>query len=153
MSKIAAFAGSCALSSAQHRLQPIEMAARALLAAASAGIGEAVEKRRLLGEDHERAAGSGEELDGRQRQRDALLVEIHVIGVDDALLRHDVEIVAVELGHHAARETAAQPLLAADAKIEAALDLLPTFGADEPARPRLRRCPGGKDTLRRRIVG
>src|SRR5258708_2004646 len=63
---------------------------------ARAGVVVAIEKRALLGEFELRTLAVSAKLDCRQRHRDALVVKVHVIAVDDALVRHDILIERAE---------------------------------------------------------
>jgi hypothetical protein len=101
---------------------------------ARAGIVMAVEEHALLGELQPRALAFRHQLDRRQRHRDARVVEMHVVGIDDALVRHDVLIDAREGVHRTALRAAARGLTPADAEVEFARPLLPFGRPLEPLR-------------------
>src|ERR1700752_1637286 len=65
-------------------------------ALAPTAIVEIVQECRLLGEDQPRAGAFGLEYHGRQRGRDRLAIQLHAVAVDDALVRHDVVVEAIE---------------------------------------------------------
>src|SRR5689334_3988768 len=98
---------------------PFEMATYALTSSAVDELGEvfdqrsravftaaivvkAIEEGALFGEHEQRALAGGFELDGCERDGDLPLVEMHVVAIDDARIRHDVEIDAMEVRGHAA---------------------------------------------------
>ena len=71
-------------------------------ALAAAGVVVAVEEGALLRDRHPRTLRAERlELDGGERNRDLLLVDVHVVGVRDAPRRHDVQVMRLEVGDHA----------------------------------------------------
>jgi hypothetical protein len=109
----------------------------------------AVEERTLLGVDQAGVAVAlGCELDRGQRDGDPRLVQEHVVGVDDALVRDDVPVERlIDVGVTIRRDApAAFP--PADAEIELKLYL----GVYEPARLGLGIGPGRECPLRGRLV-
>src|SRR6476469_4549635 len=115
----------------QRDSEAVQQSARALLAAAA--VDEFIEKGALFGDDETRAGASRLELDGRERHRDGRAVDLHDVGVDDALVRHDVEVIGVETRGLAALPGAAHPLAPADPEVGLSQVLLPlTGGAAEP---------------------
>src|SRR5262249_10970744 len=64
--------------------------------------------------------------------RDTLIIDEHIIGIGDALLRHDVVIAALEVADLAVAEPSLDALGAAFAEIEFADERGPVVGPDEP---------------------
>src|SRR5439155_6416794 len=92
-----------------------------------------VEERALLGIDQARARAVGFELGGGHRDRDLRVVEVHIVGSDNALVGHDVLDERLEgIGWAAAGCAAAADLFTADAEVELVLGG-PFVGAAEPA--------------------
>ena len=58
---------------------------------------------------------------------------MHVVGVHDALVRHDVAVHGVEGMDHTAKRSDAEALDPADSEVELVLCLAPLLGTDEPA--------------------
>src|SRR5688572_6756822 len=121
---------------------------------AAAGIVIAVEEGAGLGDGEARALPFGPELDGRQADRDLPVVDMHLVGVDDALAGNDVPIEGVEGADGATAPFADRLLAPADAEIHRPLEGSPGGGiAAEPARFALLGRPGGPDATGRRVVG
>ena len=100
---------------------------------ASSRVVVTVEERALLG-DHQLALSSlALQLHGRQRHRDFLLVEMHLVTIDQPLVRDHVVVDGVERGHHSSFPTTLQPLLAADTHVHMPFEQLPSAGrSSEP---------------------
>src|SRR6185436_6052768 len=129
------------VATAQRRREILQQRARAALPAAAILV--AVEEGVLLG-DHELGAATGEhELDAGQRHRDLLALPVHVVGVDQPLLGHHVEVQRFEAGFGAVHELADQPVAAADAYVHFPHLLAPLVRRTaEPARLGIRDHPG-----------
>src|SRR5262249_1393837 len=93
---------------------------------------EAVEGGALLGEGEPGALPLSFDLDRRQRDRDAAVVEMHVVGDDDALVRDDIVVERVVGMDGAALRAATRQLTAADAEVERMLVRPPFFRTVEP---------------------
>src|SRR3546814_20626747 len=102
----------------------------ALLAAL--GAVEIVEEDALLGEGQPRLRAFGFQLNGGQRHRDARGIEIHLVGIDDALVRNDVVVVRVEDVLLAHGRAAAVVFSAADPALEFACRTHTAHGHPEP---------------------
>src|SRR6185312_9555922 len=74
----------------QRLAQPLQQDARAVLAAAAVVV--IVEEHALLGHGQARACALQLQRDRGQRDRDVPVVEVHVVAIDDALVRYDVVI-------------------------------------------------------------
>src|ERR1700729_3129063 len=99
-----------------------------------AGIVVAVEEPALLANlELGPSRACGLDLERRERNGNLPLVEMHLVGVDDPLARHDVEIDRIEGRRHTAFETPIRALTAADAKIHEALDRPPPLWPIKPA--------------------
>src|ERR1700678_4418942 len=86
----------------------------------------AVEERALLANLELRPSRSGWlDLERRQRNGNLPLVEMHLVGVDNALSRDDVVVGRVKRRRHPAFEAPLRAFTAADAKIHEALDRSP----------------------------
>src|SRR6185295_4678734 len=133
-------------------LQVVDQAARAFLASRVA-VETAVEIGALLGQDQLRpGAGDRFELDRRERDRDALFIDLHRVAVDDAPVGNDVVVGGVELGDVAGGELALHFLPAADAKLHLPHQLLPlALRPGEPHRLGFRIRPRGEHARRRRL--
>src|SRR5436190_9918152 len=133
----------------QRGRELVQKPTRALLAARRVVV--AVEKDALLGEDQASALACRLELDRGQRDRNPVVAEVHVVGVDDAFVRHDVLVPAFEGMDRSAFRTAAVALAPAHPKVEFAFAALPFVWTRKPARLG-RRIGKSLENLRRRSV-
>ena len=78
----------------QHRPKRVHQHLRPRLALID-GV-EPVEEGAVLAQDHLRALAVRPELDGRDRNREARAVHRHLVGVDDAVVGHDVVVAHLE---------------------------------------------------------
>jgi hypothetical protein len=102
---------------------------------AFAGVVVAVEENHLLGVEEAYAVAVRFEHHGGERDRDRHLVQLHGVGVDQAVAGHQVVDQRFVGGHRAVGEGAFHFFRAADPDVVAALELLPlAFRAVEPAR-------------------
>src|SRR5690349_10233051 len=101
---------------------------------ALAGLIEAVQERALLGVDELGARAVRPDLGGGERNRDAGLVQMHLVGGDDALAFDNVPDRGVIRMDDAARRAARHALFAADPEVELVVGLLPSLGAYKPLR-------------------
>src|SRR5580692_62429 len=99
-----------------------------------AGIVVAVEERALLADLELRAScACGLDLERRERNGNLPLIEMHLVGVDDPLARHDVVIDRIERCREASLDAPLRPLAATDAKIHEALGWPPPLRPIKPA--------------------
>src|SRR5207244_12966511 len=112
--------GPCALSR-EIGVEETQQASGAVLAKVAAV--EAVEERALLGERQRRSVAIGRELDGSHRHRRALVVQVHLVRVDDALVRDDVLVDGlVAVAHVLVRSLAQLAAAVAVVEFEAVVD-------------------------------
>ena len=122
--------GSAASGSLQRRAEPIEQEGCAALARA---VVEPVEIGALFGDRKPRSSADRLKLDGRKRDRELALVMMHLIRVDEPLIRDYVEIDRLEIGGDAARPAPFEALAPAGTHVHLALHYLIALAAAEPA--------------------
>ena len=89
----------------------------------------------LLREDEARSRTFGQELDRRERDGEFAIVEVHVVGVNDAAVRHDVVIERIEDVIFAVRAKPFDPPRRRRKSVAA--HLFPVIASGEPAGLRL----------------
>jgi site-specific DNA recombinase len=138
--------GRAGLLRLQGALELVQQGRSAALTVAFIGV--AIQKDSLFCDHQLRARGLRLQLDGRQRDGDAHIVDMHLVGVDDPLARLDLEIVRIECDKPAVRKLSGKPLVAADPEIEPALPGLPAGRSHKPLRFGLAARPCRKHPLR-----
>src|SRR6266508_3383723 len=120
----------------------------------SLGAVGAVEVGTVFGVVEVGAVGSRGELDGGERNRDALIVDRHRVAVDDASVGDDVVVDGVESMDRATRRAGRFALATPDAEVEGVLDgTHPLVGSGEPSSLRLEIGERSEHLRRARLVG